>query len=227
MLTVCCCCCCWCAQGRVGILYLSGEGEFVLIDEATGEETRQEVGGQGAAPHASSCADMHAPVDGAIALQRALTMRLHATAKPPAPQVKPGRFMSWKNTGNRHCLATNSAQKRRFIGPVVLDASKSGFIPVVDILVSWLQYNATHCSAMLRGWRRLTQCDAVAGVNRSPWPCPLPPTHSLLQAGPATPCNATTQCPVSMPTCKEGLCCAAAGSPAVRETFCCPGAMFW
>lgn len=30
-------------QGRVGILYLSGEGEFVLVDEATGAETRQEV----------------------------------------------------------------------------------------------------------------------------------------------------------------------------------------
>lgn len=30
-------------QGRVGILYLSGEGEFVLVDEQTGAETRQEV----------------------------------------------------------------------------------------------------------------------------------------------------------------------------------------
>lgn len=30
-------------QGRVGILYLSGDGEFVLVDEATGAETRQEV----------------------------------------------------------------------------------------------------------------------------------------------------------------------------------------
>ena len=33
-------------EGRVGILYLSGEGEFVLVDETTGEETRQLVGGE-------------------------------------------------------------------------------------------------------------------------------------------------------------------------------------
>lgn len=30
-------------EGRVGIIYLSGEGEFVLINEETGEETREEV----------------------------------------------------------------------------------------------------------------------------------------------------------------------------------------
>lgn len=30
-------------EGRVGILYLSGEGEFLLVDEETGAETRQEV----------------------------------------------------------------------------------------------------------------------------------------------------------------------------------------
>ena len=35
-----------------------------------------------------------------------------------------------------HGVVTNSQQPRRFLGPVVLDASKSGFIPVVDILVS-------------------------------------------------------------------------------------------
>jgi len=44
--------------------------------------------------------------------------------------------MSWSNRGQKHCLVTTSEQPRRFLGPVVLDASKAGFIPVVDILVS-------------------------------------------------------------------------------------------
>lgn len=43
--------------------------------------------------------------------------------------------MSWRNTGNKHCVATASGARRRFLGPVVLDAAQSSFIPVVDILV--------------------------------------------------------------------------------------------
>lgn len=49
--------------------------------------------------------------------------------------MKPGRFMSWRNTGNKHCLATSNKARRRFLGHVVLDSTKSSFIPVVDILV--------------------------------------------------------------------------------------------
>lgn len=52
--------------------------------------------------------------------------------------MKPGRFISWRNTGNQHCLASDSAAPRRFLGPLVLDATKAGFVPVVDILVRWL-----------------------------------------------------------------------------------------
>ena len=37
-------------EGRVGILYLSGEGELVLVDEKTGAEARQEVRRLGRAP---------------------------------------------------------------------------------------------------------------------------------------------------------------------------------
>lgn len=50
-------------EGRVGILYLSGEGEFVLVDEQTGAETRQEVrrpGGRRAAAAAGRRRRRHA-----------------------------------------------------------------------------------------------------------------------------------------------------------------------
>jgi len=50
-------------------------------------------------------------------------------------QIKPGRFISWSNNGQQHCVATSSTQPRRFLGPVVLDASRDSLIPVVDILV--------------------------------------------------------------------------------------------
>lgn len=75
-----------------------------------------------------------------------------ALAPPPtyspallAPhQIKPGRFMSWPNRGNKHCVVTNSPEPRRFLGPLVLDKGASSFIPVVDILAGPAQACTTN-----------------------------------------------------------------------------------
>ncbi|KAF8060488.1 hypothetical protein HT031_004664 [Scenedesmus sp. PABB004] len=147
--------------GRVGILYLSGEGEFVLRDEATGAEARE--------------------------------------------AIRPGRFLSWANTGNAHCVVTDSAAPRRFIGPFVLDAAKAGLIPVVDILLPGP--TVTPCSAAGACAGNATCVDGLcctrAGEPLTPLMC----------------------CPGALRFDPVGKCCYPIGAAASSASQCCTGKM--
>lgn len=158
--------------------------------------------------------------------------------------MKPGRFMSWRNTGNKHCLATSSEARRRFLGPVVLDSAKSSFIPVVDILVrpeGCVVGPACCILWVLRGSQlsahaalHMLRCAPDASCQR----CQdeeMPSSQRLLffspaassglspppQAPPALPCVTPS------PTCVDGVACVPAGNAATGTSYCCTGSIFW
>ena len=115
-------------DGRVGILYLAGEGEFVVVDEATKQEHRVEVRpGRVGSPHV-----LYMALGASLLSLTQFHLILYSI--PILTQITPGRFISWDNKAHKHCVLTSSGEPRRFLGPVVLDADGTGLIPVVDIL---------------------------------------------------------------------------------------------
>ena len=143
----------------------------------------------------------------------------------PPPQVKPGRFISWRNTGNQHCLATDGAAPRRFLGPMVLDASKAGFIPVVDILVSAARAPAR---AVLEAARAPARRGCVCPCQGTPC-VPLPVLqHAALaaaacallspSAAPALPALLPTPAPAGRAPCCTAPCRRPRASPAPLRT---------
>lgn len=145
-------------SGRVGIIYLSGEGEFLLRDETTGAETRR--------------------------------------------AIKPGRMMSWANAGNRHCVASAGRGPRRFVGPVVLDATASSFVPVVDILSPTPR---DPCNKTSQCPKANPQC--LGGACCTPAGSAATP-HSFC-------------CPGAVPYSPAGRCCYATGASAAQASQCC------
>jgi len=89
------------------------------------------------------------PAVGAVAAAVAVTPSMTLPSWPR--KIKPGRFISWSNNGQQHCVATRSAQPpRRFLGPVVLSAGQDSLIPVVDILVGVAMILGANRSLSLR-----------------------------------------------------------------------------
>lgn len=127
-------------DGRVGILYLAGEGEFAVVNEETKEEHRVEVSWE-AGRGAHACVIFYV---GFWACLLACLLILLSICVYNA-QIKPGRFISWDNKAHKHCVLTASGEPRRFLGPVVLDAEGTGLIPVVDILTVRALWLAVFC----------------------------------------------------------------------------------